>query len=237
MVYLYCITDVRARDFHEEKTDLLDYGDLTVAAARPKGFEPSSARNILEHYRVNDLILRNGFTVLPFAYGTVIPVTALDLFIRENYEDIRLNLGKFRGKVEMGVKILVFTGMEQTGDILKRLGDTPGHKYLSRRVEKYTPLLAGAGAINSIRNDTCRYLGRLCEDFKMKIYSQKNVLINMAFLIEAVSLNKFIQSYNTLKNMYHECKFLLSGPWPAYNFINFTRNMPVSKEGEHPWIP
>ncbi|MCL6508588.1 MAG: GvpL/GvpF family gas vesicle protein [Bryobacteraceae bacterium] len=175
MVYLYCITDAGISDlasFNAKKIRLFDFGSFRVVAADPKDFEPASPRCVMEHYEINDHILRNGFTVLPFAYGTVIPFSDVSYFIRNKHESIVLNLDRFRGKAEMGVKVLISSQKEQTEDLFKRLGDTPGHRYLSRRLEKYAPLFAGSGTIQALRRDIDKFLGSVFSGFKIKISSR-----------------------------------------------------------------
>lgn len=232
MVYLYCITDAKVQDLENivvEQRRLINYDSFIVFAAEKSDFRPEYPQNIMTHYQINDQILRNGFTVLPFAYGTIIPANYVNSFVKENIENIKQKLIEFKGKVEIGIKIMVLIQEDQTQKLLKTLSDTPGHKYLSQCLLKYAPFLVGSETMESLRRDIDKYLGPHCVRSKTKIHNHKKVLINNAFLVENGSLKSFYQAYEELKKLYPKCGFLISGPWPAYNFIYLRGNVPVEE--------
>ncbi|HOV78911.1 MAG TPA: GvpL/GvpF family gas vesicle protein [Bacillota bacterium] len=234
MVYLYCITDAKKQDLTGLDAGLVKYDPFTVVAGEPGAFDPTSPLSIMKHFEVNDRILRRGFAVLPFAYGTVVPAGEIDSFIKDKYDSIMLNLALLRGKVEMGIKVLVFVRKDRTGDLLKRFNDSPGHRYLSQRVKKYAPFVVSGNTVKMLLDDLNKYLGPYCSGVKTKMHSQKNILINSAFLVEAGLLPDFIKTCEELKMSYPECRFLISGPWPPYNFINMGENQP-GKRGDSLW--
>lgn len=224
MMYLYCITDARISDLAEldlEELHFIDYESFTIIAAEPKNYEPASTQFIMAHYKINSLILNNSFTVLPFAYGTIIPLHEVHTFTIDNHEKIMSSLEKFKGKVEMGVKILAPVENYQNDVLINRLGDTPGHQYLFNQLGKYAPLGSVYQIAQRLRADIDRYMGSIHKGCKMKIYNRNEVLINFAFLINKESKDEFFTAINRLKSLYPDCKFLLSGAWPAYNFISF----------------
>lgn len=224
MRYLYCITDAGISDLTDPdlaELHFIDYKAFTIVAAEPKNYEPASTHFIMAHYKINNLILSNGFTVLPFAYGTIIPLPELHSFIMDNQEKIMTNLENFKGKVEMGVKILALAKNCQNDVLINRLGDTPGHRYLFNRLEKYAPLGSGQQIAQRLLADIDRFMGSIQKSCKMKIHKSNTVLINFAFLINKESKDDFFMVINRLKSLYPDCKFLLSGAWPAYNFIHF----------------
>lgn len=224
MMYLYCITDARTSDLNGldlNELHFIDYKTFTIVAAEPKNYEPASPQFIMAHYKINSLILNNGFTVLPFAYNTVIPLHEVHTFTVDNQEKIMSNLEKFKGKVEMGVKILALVENYQNDVLINRLGDTPGHQYLFNRLGKYAPVDSGHQIAQRLLSDIDKYMGSIHKGCKMKIYNRNAVLINFAFLINKDSKDEFIKVINRLKALYPDCKFMLSGAWPAYNFISF----------------
>lgn len=224
MVYLYCITNAAAAslDFLSlNKIQLIEFGSFTVVAADPPDFEPASPNCIMRHFDINDRILRKGFTVLPFAYGTVVSLEDVRSFVGERRESILHYLEKFKEKVEMGIKILVMNKKDQFAkELFDRLGDTPGHRFLSKRLEKYSSLFAVSDIAKNLRSDIENCLGSSCTGIKIKNINGNVNLISMALLIKRDSINKFFSVLKLIESAYSDCKFLISGPWPAYNFIN-----------------
>ena len=232
MVYLYCITDARTKDLDNidrVKARIIEYDSVSVVAAETGDFRPESPNNIMTHYKINDQILRNGFTVLPFAYGTIVSVDDVSSFVNGNIADIKQKIIEFRGKIEIGVKILVLIEKGQNKELIKLLSDTPGHRYLSQCLLKHAPFLAGRETVDALQRDFNKYLGPHYVRSKTKIHNRKNVLISNAFLVENSSLDCFLKAFEELKAMYPKCGFLVSGPWPAYNFINLRGYTPVGE--------
>lgn len=223
MMYLYCITDAGLYDLNNldmKELCFIDCKAFTIVAAETKNFEPTAPQSIMDHYEINNTILKNGFTVLPFSYGTMIPLQDVHTFAMDKRERILLNLEQFKGKVEMGVKILVLSNNDQNNGLSRPLGDTPGHRYFSHRMGKYAPLISGYNTVQKLLADIDRCVCSIHRGYKMKTYNKNTLLMSLAFLIDEKSKNEFIASIQRLKSLYPDCRFLLSGAWPAYNFIH-----------------
>jgi hypothetical protein len=143
----------------------------------------------------------------------------------------------FRNKVEMGMKVLLPAEKDQCYvGLQNRLGDTPGHRYISRQVDNYAPSLAGLENLNFFRRDLERRFTPICCDIKFRVHSSdKTVLANIAFLIERENTDLFFHTAQELKDTFSHCRYLISGPWPAYNFINLNDKIKRC-EGDSKWM-
>lgn len=228
MVYLYCITDAGTANLAFLKDDknglrFIEFGSYTVVAQDPGNQVPVSSRYLIDHYEVNDNILKKGYTVLPFDFGTVMPLLDVHSFIEEKYEGILGNLERFKSKVEMVMKILVASSKEPSESTAPagKLTEKPGCKYLSGCLEKFKPLFTVLDTVQELRGDIERIIGPVVSEIKVRTYTQKAVLLSIVILLPSDAVDNLLVSYNWLKELYPKCQFLLSGPAPAYHFVDF----------------
>jgi len=224
MIYLYCLTDASTEDLaflSGEPYYLFPFDQFVTVAAERGERDFLSPSGIMEHFDVNDRILKRGFTVLPFAYGTILPADEVLSFLAKNKGAIAGTMARFKGKVEMGMKVLLPSGGDaRCAALQERLGDTPGHGYLSGRVHDYGSSLAGLADFAVLRREVERRFAAAGSDIKFKVHSSpKSLLARVAFLIERRDTDLFFARSRELRSAFPGYKYLFSGPWPPYNFL------------------
>ncbi len=164
---------------------------------------------------------------------TVLPARFLSVFdgenrilsvLSEHYSVLSENLGRVRGKVEFGIKalgVIGYTGANLEGalDISDSQDASPGKRYMSMRIREH--ILEEA-----VRQKAAEYMDALNSMFQ-GIVCEKNVegpkgerrLLSATYLVEMDSVQSFRETFERVRVSFPELKFLLSGPWPPYNFI------------------
>lgn len=240
MIYLYCLTDASAEDLNflsPEAYGFIIFNEYTIVSSEKNESELISNSCIMEHYDVNNRVMKHGFTVLPFAYGTIIPVDDVICFLEKRRKMIGRTMELLRDKVEMGMKVLIPNGDNTTClELQKRLGDTPGHRYLSRQVDNYATWFTEEAILPVLRQDIERRFMSISSSIKIKVDSSaERIFMNIAFLIERKRQEQFVTIAKDVKVNFPNCKYLVTGPWPAYNFINLNDDT-QSREGVTKWI-
>ncbi len=69
------------------------------------------------------------------------------------------------------------------------------------------------------------YFNKIAVEKKLKRLQTESLLLNASYLVDKDRQNEFKQAFEQLKNAPSDLKFLFSGPWPCYNFINLTKRL------------
>ena len=164
---------------------------------------------------------------------TALPARFLSMFdgenrilsvLSEHYSVLAENLDRVRGKVEFGIKALGVVGntganLEGALDISDSGDASPGKSYMSMRMREH--ILEEAA-----RQKAVEYMDAVNSLFQ-GIVSEKKVerpkgerrLLSAAYLVERDRVQSFSEAFERVRASFPELKFLLSGPWPPYNFI------------------
>lgn len=182
--------------------------------------------SILKHEEVVE-VLMDKFTVLPMRLYTVFnKKEEMLLKVKDHYEDFIENLDRVRGKCEYGIKVI------WSGNIIKeriinahkneRALANPlrsGAKFMKEKFEKYKidkEFEEGADRCIAIVD---AFLNRLASEKKLEKLKTDNLLLSASYLVDKEKSDDFKKAFKELKSSGGDLKFMLSGPWPAYNFI------------------
>ncbi len=190
---------------------------------------------LLAYERVVEAFHREN-TIIPMRYGCVCEgISQLRRLLQGQGRQYQLLLNELEGCVEMGIRLLFpGEGPGATSARSERLSGyprfraspapettpgRPGWAYLAARRERYASLDREAQAQALIAEKMCQaftglYVRRRTESRDL----EGERLLSLYFLVPRRSLNRFRQTFQQL------CappggKFLLSGPWPPYNFV------------------
>lgn len=181
--------------------------------------------------------------VLPFKFATLYNSERnLKLCIEEHAQIFREKLKVLEGKQEWGVKI--YCDMERLKEILickeqeilnineEINNSSTGKGYLLKKKKE--------GLINQLLNKRYSECTKACfeelnrHSVKSRINRllpkevterKEEMILNSAFLIEEDKAMDFITRVDSIKTVYEEEGFLFdcTGPWPAYNFCEFSK--------------
>ncbi len=187
---------------------------------------------ILEHERIVERLME-GFTVLPMRFLTVFN-TKKDLISMAElyYEDFKDNLARLHNKVEFGMKVIwpadtikqrIIDAYQKTKHNVSISTESPAKTFVKERFQEHIiekEFQEEADRCIQVVDD---YFNRIACEKKLKRLQTESLLLNASYLDDKDRQNEFKQAFEQLKNAPSDLKFLFSGPWPCYNFINLTK--------------
>ncbi|MEX2431081.1 MAG: GvpL/GvpF family gas vesicle protein [Dehalococcoidia bacterium] len=206
-------------------------GLAAVVSDTPVVVYDPTRENAMTHEAVNERVMED-FTVIPMSFGTVFR-TEEDVveFLRHTSEPLRDVLKKMRDKIEFGLKVnwdpdVVLREAEAEREEIRRLKEeiTSNHlastyfarMQLGRLVEQ---------AMNERADGYVREIYEFLRDDAIASRHNKPIgekmILNAAFLVHRNKAEELQQRVSDIAQKYEtQLKFLFTGPWPPYNFVN-----------------
>jgi hypothetical protein len=76
--------------------------------------------------------------------------------------------------------------------------------------------------IDSVIAEITKLLGKMKAIYKFKKMTTEITIIDAVFLLEKDRKDTLIKGVEKLQNQYKALNFVLTGPWPPYNFVEIT---------------
>jgi hypothetical protein len=221
-----------------------DIGVVVSELPEQSDLSDPAAELALAHAAVTDQLMA-GFTVLPVRFGTVFQnQDAVIAMAEEHYADLRLNFTRLAGTVEFGLRV-IWPGEairnQFTTEKIGTLPFSPRKPVVSLFSDRRRPGAAGgkSSAISRMREKLAEYrrdrafeeradqdiaaidgiLGKLALEKRYERLRTVNLLLNGYYLVRKGRQGKFRAAFGQLKLVRPDLKYLLSGPWPPYNFV------------------
>ena len=158
----------------------------------------------MEHANILKEIAKKN-TVVPTSFGTVFENDEiLETVLSSSYLAIKQTLALTKGKIELGVKVIKQRKSEISVDLKNesfsnnQLGEVPDGA-ASEILESLNKM-----SVKSVKGDN---------------FSDR-LLLNYSFLVEKNKFSKFSNEIAKLEEKHKELKFVYTGPWPPYSFVN-----------------
>lgn len=191
--------------------------------------------NAIEYAGVIETLAKQ-FTLLPMRFGSVLESTdAIIKMLERNYHDIQQNLLKVDNKCEFGLKIFCDSEKLKAELRAKSEADTktpdkpdPEIKnsvyrdYVNKKLKEHRLEELLLTYIDSVIAEITGYLARLNAVSKFKKMATASIIVDAVFLLDKERKGELIQSVEDLQNQYPGLNFVLTGPWPPYNFVEIT---------------
>jgi len=174
------------------------------------------------------------FTLLPVRFGSLIATTdAITKIMERNYNEIQSNLRKVENKVEFGLKIFcdsekikgelrAKTEAEQPSEPLQHTEHSIYRDYLNKKLKEHRFEELLLAHVDMIIQDITTHLAQLNPLHKFKKMMTETNIIDAFFLLEKNKNDGLINAVKELQNRYDGLHFMLTGPWPPYNFVDIT---------------
>ena len=181
--------------------------------------------------------LVKSFTVLPVRFPSFLgSASEVEALITRNLEGILANLNKIENRAEFGLKIfcdknvlketLWQKGNEGEGQ-QESLDLTAGRpsvyrEWVDKKLKEYQLEEQVTTLINSIVtviNDSVTPIQAGCKFRKMV---SETLILDAIFLIHKKDKSTLVEMVKALKIQFDLVTFALTGPWPAYSFVDFT---------------
>jgi hypothetical protein len=197
-----------------------------VVGHAPLGGFAADQANAARHGAVVELVMQGG-PILPMRFGTVLGERQRVItMLEEHSQAFEEALRRLRGRVEMGLKVLWETDGCTSG---KRgepvnLSTGPGSRYLLRRLEEERRAEAIRGRGETLIQAIQATLRPLANEWTLQRFPTPRLLLSAAYLIPGDRLQAFRVGVKRLGERSSRLRFLLTGPWPPYHFVNGAGN-------------
>lgn len=189
--------------------------------------QKGNKKSVLKHEEVVEMLM-DKFTVLPMRFLTLFGGKEhISLMMRDYYDDFKENFDRLRKKVEFGVKS-IWPGdlireriiiAHRKNDNLPLVANSSGKSFMKGKFENYK--------IDKEFEEEADRCIAIVDGFFSKFISEKrleklktdNLLLSASYLVGKEKRDDFKKAFEELRGSGGDLKYLLSGPWPPYNFI------------------
>lgn len=250
-LYLYCIVDGGQKanlgkiGIDENEVYIIPYKGIgaVVHTCLPELYKSENTEIVTEwvlsHQKVVETSWKKFGTVLPFGFDTIVKGSEsfsaeknLKKWLKENHEDLKVKIEKFKDRVEVGIQIfwnptIIAQNLTETNQEIRKLKEEMeeqprGMAYfykqkMEQALRKALDEKADAffkGFYGRIR----RYADDLHVEKTKKADKNKQMLINLSVLIHKDKIQSLGEELAKVK----ESKGLdlrFTGPWPPYSFV------------------
>ncbi len=173
------------------------------------------------------------FNLLPARFGSVMEsAEAISTMLERNSFQIHQNLLKVKNKSEFGIKVMCDavalkleiatksspglilsenTEMNESSSVFRNYVDK---KLKEHRIEEMILVY-----VDEVISKITITLEGLDASFKFKKMVSEKTIIDAIFLLDKEMKNEIIQAVTGFQNQYPALNFILTGPWPPYNFV------------------
>jgi Gas vesicle synthesis protein GvpL/GvpF len=190
-----------------------------------------STEEVLLHESIVETLRQSGH-VLPVRFGTVLASRqAVEDALRDRYDTLVSDLDRLGDKIELGLTVLwadpsIAGEEEQVHDRGASHGSHltggPGTQYLQARRDEYRQEMALREKAEVLAQSLDAMLSRFAVDHRRTILPSPRIAIRAAYLLQPSDIDTFQEAFEKARAQYRELRFLLSGPWPPYNFVTAT---------------
>lgn len=238
--YVYAIIEsVEPRSFgnigiggRSDKVYSVHHGGLAaVVSDTPVIIYDPTRENVLAHENVNEAVMKD-FTVIPMSFGTVFR-TREDVieFLKHTSDALHQVLGKMKGKIEFGLKVnwdtqAVLQEVESEREDIRLLKGEIAAKQMTSTY--FARMQLGRLVEQAMDEKATGYVTEVYDALRdHAVASRQNkaigdkMILNAAFLVERERASQFEKKVQEIAGKYEgRLRFLFTGPWPPYNFIN-----------------
>lgn len=208
------------------------YGGLAaVVSNTPVMIHDPTRENVMAHEEVNETVMKE-FTVIPMSFGTVFR-TEDDVveFLRHTSDALQDVLRKMKDKIEFGLKVnwdteTVLKEVERQREDIRLL---KGEISSNRLTSTYFARMQLGRMVDQAMNEKSEsYIREIYDHLRNEAIASRHnkpigekMILNAAFLVERGKANQFQQKVQEIAQKYEgQLRFLCTGPWPPYNFVN-----------------
>lgn len=236
-LYLYAIVErsdglaLPQQGFGEAPLLSVFYEDIAaVVSALAVPQATASPANVRHHEEIVEALMAV-CTVLPVRFGTVLPdeVRVRDL-LAVHYLSFLGALERVRDRVELGLRVL-WPGNLVPSESAARSGrgnhvlTSSGREYLMARLVEERRAEALRQSAHDLAEEIHRPLAEMAVESTREVLRTSRMLLAAVYLVDRQRVDSVQAEVRTLAGTFRRLQFLLTGPWPPYNFV--TRCVPA----------
>ena len=211
----------------------VSFGEITAVVGDAKRADLIADKsNAIEYAGVIETLAQQ-FTLLPVRFGSVMEsAEAIIKMLEKNYNEIRHNLQKVENKYEFGLKVFCDSKKLKSELRTKSEADTQTpeksatgiknsvyKEYIDKKLKEHRLEELMIAYVDSVIAKITGDLDRLNTINKFKKMSSDTNIIDVVFLLDKERKEALIYVTEDFKNQYPGLNFVLTGPWPPYNFV------------------
>lgn len=189
--------------------------DVVVIGSLLDVVPPANPRTLAIHHDIVATVMEAA-ALLPFAYGTSVPVSALSGWLQAHRAAMAAALGAVRGCVEMSVKLLrLDTGVDAPPPGRERRRPEGDADPNARQLQALADALIEQAALPQWRYRPTGTSG--------------NVAASIAFLVPRAELTGFLARIAPVASHATGIAVVPTGPWPPYSFVPDFERPPLAR--------
>lgn len=179
--------------------------------------------------------LSHDFTLLPMRFGSMMDSSeAIASMVKRNYTEIHSNLQKIENKFEFGLKVLCDSEKLRADLIRKSEADnnissslTPEaptsiyRDWVNRKLKEHRLEELLLTHVDAVVTTITTHLSSMNADCKFKKMLTETTIIDALILLKKELKPELMTEISNLQVKYPGLNFILTGPWPPYNFVDF----------------
>lgn len=178
--------------------------------------------------------LNQQFTLLPMRFGSIMDtIDSVSQMLQSNYQQFFKNLLKVENKIEFGLKI--FCDPEKLKEDFRlesesenEMLDDPnaGHNvsvyrdYINKKLKAHRIEQKLLSFSDAVASDFSEIIAQWNTENKIKKMVTEANIVDAVFLLDESKKGELVQSIKGLQAKYPWLSFLVTGPWPPYNFVD-----------------
>jgi len=176
------------------------------------------------------------FTLIPMRFGSIMGSTCpIIRMLERNYSEIQKNLQKVDNKFEFGLKVICNSETlktelqsitaKDTSTVTITSSETKNsiyRDYVNKKLQEHRLEDLLLGYVDSVITDITRNLDRLNAINKFKRMLTASIMVDSVFLLDKWRKDDLIEAVGDIQDHYPRLKFVMTGPWPPYNFVEIT---------------
>ncbi len=197
-LYVYGIinhknTQFKFKGLKNKPLQKINFQDIAVLTSSYPNLRPVlKEEEAMQHAEILKKIAQKT-TIIPMSFGAVFKnQEILEVVLSKSYPVIKKTLELIKDKIELGVKV-VKKPLEEN-----KLEDQPDERV----------------------KEILEALNKLSEESKEGDKFSERLLLNYSFLVEKKKFSQFSNKIGKLENKHQNLKFIYTGPWPPYSFVN-----------------
>ncbi|MEI7501220.1 MAG: GvpL/GvpF family gas vesicle protein [Bacteroidota bacterium] len=213
----------------------LSFGEITVIVSDINKTNLIADKSLAIEYGALIETLSQQFTLLPMRFGSLMESNeAIIQMLEKNYPEIEQNHLTVENKFEFGLKIfcepekimaelIVKSEAECKGQLtpVTEIKNSASRNWVNKKLKEHRLEELLVTYVNSVIADVSEQLDRLKAIRKIKKMVTSTLIIDGVFLIDKLLKDDLIHAVGDLQNKYHGLNFIITGPWPPYNFVDF----------------
>ena len=238
-LYVYAIIDSTGeigesiKGLFEAPVYTIPYRDIgMVVSDLDSQTQIKTEESVLKHEEIVEALM-DKFTVLPMRLYTVFSKREEVLLkVKEHYDDFIENLDRVRGKREFGIKVIWAGNVIKERIINAHKNESPlaepeqsGTKFMKEKFEKYKIDKEFEEEADRCIAIVDGFFNRYVSEKRLEKLKTDNLLLSAAYLVDKEKIGDFKEAFEKLRSSDGDLKYMLSGPWPVYNFITLTHSV------------